>query len=145
MGRRGLTCQISFSGQPAIRPFLLLFHAGRLGLPYSHFSGKRRSCVLAVVVGEWALIAGHRLRFSIAFGSLAVCQRMSRLFSWLLLRWSRPGDKTVKRPKTLTPCRTRGVQLANLCPGVVPKSNWQSVVFSGRLYWFHPHLHDLVL
>ena len=67
MGRRGLTCQISFSGRPAIPRFPLLFHAGRLGRPYSHFSGERRSCVLAVVVGEsfdcWSpVVFQHRLR-----------------------------------------------------------------------------------
>lgn len=51
----------------AIARFPLLFHAGLFGRPYSHFSGERRSCVLAVVVGEsfncWSPVAfQHRLR-----------------------------------------------------------------------------------
>ena len=62
-----MTCQMSFTGRPAIPQFLLLFRCGLLRRPYSHFSGERRSCFLAVVVGVslncWSPVAfQHRLR-----------------------------------------------------------------------------------
>jgi hypothetical protein len=55
--------------RPAISQSPLLVRAGLLRWPYSHVSGARRSCVLAVVVGEWAFLAGHRLGFSVAYRS----------------------------------------------------------------------------